>query len=360
MQEEDVWEEFSLKAARLRRLSLRWVGTCLIVLVLMRSFVSLFPPVSAWLVWLAVWATKGVVDVLEDVKGARDRSKALWIFSSLIGFVMGVWLPTTHEILLVCTTVMVVAALFSGGIDRGVWRVAAGLVVCGCVVGFQRFWSKLSGQDGLVLLAGATVFALLESLQDRFWSSDSSGFLVRLKLIPTLAVTVMAVTIVNEAALARATFAFVLCSPHFIVYDIAKLGTCLFLLDRKNDQGAGPAVLSQRMREMLLYLMVFLATGRSSLTVRDPIVAARSFLFSFFLHVFYLFWQGFEHERRQGRWHGNVCFSPCLESDPSDGKCERSAMEEAAHCVQSCAGGSHRLGGVACLAVRRRSCSTQW
>lgn len=274
--EGEVLHEFSQKASRLRRLSVRWLGTSIIVLVLMNRFFPLFPPVSAWFVWLSVWAMKGIVDVLEDVAGARDSATTLWAVSSLFGCVLGAILPACHEICLVCASVMVAAAAVSGGIDRNVWRVAGVLVVAGCVVGYQKFSSSFSGRDGQVLLVGAVLFGLLESLQDRFFSSDDSGFwLIRLKLIPTLAVSVIAVLVEDEARLARAVFAFVLCSPHFLVYDAAKLCTCAFLLERGKVHGAGPAVLSQRMRELLLYLLVFLASGRSAVTVRDPVVASR-------------------------------------------------------------------------------------
>jgi hypothetical protein len=276
--EEEIWKELCEKGSRLLRLSARWVVSALVVFLFMGRLIQHFPQLWVTVVWLLLWVVKGVMDVLEDVRGARARGgELLWSVTALLGCATGLIAPMGHPSMLICVGVLLAASAFAGLIDRPVWKVAGVICAVGVCVGVARFWRLLLvGRDGQLLIAGAALFAVLEALQDRFFSDFRGVFLVELKVVPTVAVAALAVFVSNgEFVLGPATLAFVLCSPHFVVYDLAKVCLCFSLLQGKQKASGGPAALSSRMREALLHTMVRVATGRTSATVRDPELAVK-------------------------------------------------------------------------------------
>jgi hypothetical protein len=225
-----IFTEFTDKSARLRRLSIQWIVALVFVLPMIaflrvpRSW-ELLPSLTVSICWLLLWGMKGIWDIVEDVLPAHSLRLCTRYTFLLISGGLAFWLTQSCLTLWLVMITMLVGSFLAGGIDTPSWRFLAGMCSIGILIGAFRLrvWTQ---PDLVILLAAAAIYAGLSALQDR---SHSEHWIFKFKLVPISAVALFFWFLAGD--LAEITLIFSLLSPHFLVYDLAKIGLCKKLLE---------------------------------------------------------------------------------------------------------------------------------
>jgi hypothetical protein len=298
--------ELQTKFERLKRLSSRWVLTCSVAMVLLCTRIGrleatdvdeiwrLLPSISVWCGWFGIWIGKGVWDVVEDVlpRSCDLRLVLAWCLF-VVGFIPALIIPSYSPILTVVMAVMVIGSVLAGGIDTLVWWLAAIFAAVGVAAGVrQHIWNvgetsiyALSTNDWIALALGGIIHAVLDAVQDRiveYYEAKQQihekqqqqqqqqqqhrhtgllHVLLSMKLVPLLAACTVVYAL--PSSMARATLIFALVSPHFVIYDIAKITFCFAMLlkyDVQSDDDGVAGPMADRMRRLILCMSVWFSS----------------------------------------------------------------------------------------------------
>ncbi len=239
-----IWKELGGSAWQLQRASAVWFCQLLVGVTLGANCSSL--PLFAVAAWLIMWAAAGAMD-------AREKLPVR------VGFVCGaVFLVTgaaaawLSPITLVCIVAARAAAIVKG---KAADPQPAALFLFLVVAALRHRNVLLADGEWIGLVACVAVCVVSESLP-----------------IPSLAVMWLLSHVIG-GQLCRATIAFALFSPHFVVFYAAKTGVLVAGLaagkQSSDEKHAGSAVLSSRLREMFLRLVVYCGSGRPVIVLRE-------------------------------------------------------------------------------------------